>query len=200
MSAATNHGLSSTENARESSRGIASALHSLVGYALETGIHLWVRLTGKLVRKSDAPWLSAPIGGRERIGTEIYERVARDERLETRTPAGAGLLENFNSLRGPAFDPDAVHPAIRHFYEHAAEYKLEVWSEISLTGRFFLWLLVEFISRRMDQLNFPISSLEVAKGMTSEVVQLAEPGSGKIRYTGWLRRMKSSGRVIYAGL
>jgi len=63
-----------------------------------------------------------------------------------------------------------------------------------------LWLLVEFISRRMDQLNFPISSLEVAKGMTSEVVQLVEPASRQIVNTGWLRRLKSSRRVIYAGL
>ncbi len=93
-----------------------------------------------------------------------------------------------------------MHPDIRHFYEHAAEYQLDVWSEVSLIGRFFLWLLVEFISRRMDQLNFPISSLEVAKGMTSEVVQLVEPASGRIVNTGWLRRLKSSGRVIYAGL
>ena len=179
---------------------IGRVLHDTIGYCLETGIHIWVRLTGKLVRKSDAPWLWAPLGKRERIGTGIYERVAREEGLEMRTPANAGLLENFNLLRGPTFNPDSVHPAIRHFYEHAAEYKLEVWSEVSLTGRFFLWLLVEFISRRMDQLNFPISSLEVAKGMTSEVVQLIEPSTGKVRYTGWLRRLKSSGRVIYAGL
>jgi hypothetical protein len=73
-------------------------------------------------------------------------------------------------------------------------------TEVSLTGRFFLWLLVEFISRRMDQLNFPISSLEVAKGMSSEVVQLMERVSGRLAYTGWLRRLKSSGHVIYAGL
>jgi hypothetical protein len=77
---------------------------------------------------------------------------------------------------------------------------LEVWSEVSLAGRFFLWLLVEFISRRMDRLNFPISSLEVAKGMSSEVIQLLEPGSGRLIATGWLRRLKSSGNVIYAGL
>src|SRR5260370_35418861 len=52
----------------------------------------------------------------------------------------------------------------------------------------------------MDQLNFPISSLEVAKGMSSEVVQLIEPASGQIVYTGWLRRLKTCGKVIYAGL
>jgi hypothetical protein len=180
--------------------GLAGALHGFISFCLEGGIHLWVRLTGRLVRKSDAPWLAGPLGGRERIGAGIYERVAQAEGLLIRTPPNAGLLEHFNLLRGPNFNPDAVHPDIRHFYEHAAEYQLDVWSEVSLTGRFFLWLLVEFISRRMDQLNFPISSLAVAKGMTSEVVQLLEPASGRIVNTGWLRRLKSSGRVIYAGL
>src|SRR6266478_4467248 len=178
----------------------SGALHGLISFCLESGIHLWVQLTGKLVRKSDAPWLAGPLGGRERIGISIYERVARAEGLSILTPPDAGLLEHFNVLRGPNFNPDAVHPDIRHFYEHAAEYQLDVWSEVSLVGRFFLWLLVEFISRRMDQLNFPISSLEVAKGMTSEVVQLVEPASRQIVNTGWLRRLKSSGRVIYAGL
>src|SRR6266853_3121879 len=175
-------------------------LHGLISFCLESGIHLWVQLTGKLVRKSEAPWLAGPLGGRERIGTSIYERVAKAEGLLIRTPPDAGLLEHFNVLRGPNFNPDAVHPDIRHFYEHAAEYQLDVWSEVSLVGRFFLWLLVEFISRRMDQLNFPISSLEVAKGMTSEVVRLVNPTSSRIVNTGWLRRLKSSGRVIYAGL
>ena len=179
---------------------LSGALHELISFCLESGIHLWVRLTGRLVRKSEAPWLVGPLGGRERIGTGIYERVARAEGLSILTPPDAGLLEHFNVLRGPKFDPDAVHPEIRHFYEHAAEYQLDVWSEVSLVGRFFLWLLVEFISRRMDQLNFPISSLEVARGMTSEVVQLVEPATGQIVNTGWLRRLKSSGRVIYAGL
>ena len=120
--------------------------------------------------------------------------------LQIQVPLGAGLIPDFSSLRGPNFNPDAIHPAIRHFYEHTAAYRLEVWTEVALLGRFFLWLLVEFISRRMDQLNFPISSLELAKGMSSEVVQLLDPTSGRIVYTGWLRRLKSSDHVIYAGL
>jgi len=32
------------------------------------------------------------------------------------------------------------------------------------------------------------------------VVQLVDGASGQLRYTGWLRRLKSSGRVIYAGI
>src|SRR5947208_34815 len=172
----------------------------MIAFFLESGIQIWVRITGKRIREADAPWLRCPLGERGRIGTRIYERIARDENLQIQIPPGAGLIPDFDALRGPGFNPDAVHPAIRHFYEHAATYHLEVWTEVSLAGRFFLWLLVEFISRRMDQLNFPISSLEVAKGMSSEVIQLIEPGSGKLLYTGWLRRLKSSGRVIYAGV
>ena len=177
-----------------------SLLYDLIAFFLEGGIQIWVRITGKRIREADAPWLRCPLGERGRIGTGIYERIARDENLQIRVPAGAGLIPDFNVLRGPGFNPDAIHTAIRHFYEHAASYHLEVWTEVSLIGRFFLWLLVEFISRRMEQLNFPISSLEVAKGMNSEVVQLLDPSSGRLAYTGWLRRLKSSGHVIYAGL
>jgi hypothetical protein len=180
--------------------GFLGVAHSLVSFFLGGGIELWVRVTGRRVRHNDAPWLAAPLGEPGRIGTGIYERIAREEGLQVRIAPDAGPIPDFSVLRGPSFNPDVIRPEIRHFYEHEAQYQLEVWSEVSFIGRFFLWLLVEFISRRMDQLNFPVSSLEVAKGMTSQVVQLIEPSSGRVVHTGWLRRLKSSGKVIYAGL
>jgi hypothetical protein len=167
---------------------------------MEWFIELIVRVTGRRMQKNDAAWLECFLGKPGLIGTGIYERIAAESGLHIRAPKDAGLLASFAALRGPKFDPYAIRPEIRDFYEHAAQYQLEVWTEVSLTGRFFLWLLVEFISRRMDQLNFPISSLEVAKGMTSEVIQLFDPTSGTTVATGWLRRLKSSGSVIYAGI
>lgn len=180
--------------------GFLGAIYAIVSFFLEEGIHAWVRLTGKRIRNGEQPWLDAPLGEKGRIGTAIYERIAQAEHLASRVPPAAELIPDFNALRGPTFDPSAIHLEIRHFYEHAAQYHLDVWTEVSLTGRFFLWLLVEFISRRMDQLNFPISSLEVARGMSSQIVQLIDPQTNTIKYTGWLRRLKSSGHVIYAGL
>jgi hypothetical protein len=156
-------GLKAAPPARPAS-GVLSMLHNAIGISLEWGIELLVRLTGKRVPKIDAPWLSCFLGSPGRIGTGIYERIAGEAGLKIEVPEDAGLIPDFNALRGPSFNPYAIRAEIRHFYEHAAQYQLEVWSEVSLTGRFFLWLLVEFISRRMDQLNFPISSLEVAKG------------------------------------
>jgi hypothetical protein len=180
--------------------GFLGAIYAVIAFLLEEGINAWVHLTGKRIRNGAEPWLDAPLGEKGRIGTGIYERIAQAEHLDSRVPPDAGLIPDFDVLRGPSFDPSVIHPDIRHFYEHAAQYHLDVWTEVSLTGRFFLWLLVEFISRRMDQLNFPISSLEVARGMSSQIVQLIEAQSGAIKYTGWLRRLKSSGLVIYAGL
>jgi len=174
--------------------------YSGFAFLLELFIEVMVRVTGRRMRRSDAPWLRCYLGKPGLIGTGVYQRIAQEEHLQLRNSPHAGLIPDFGALHGPSFDPDAVHPRIRHFYEHAAEYQMEVWSEVYFVGRFFLWVLVEFLSRRMDQLNFPISSLEVAKGMASEVIQLIEPGSGKLLYTGWLRRLKSSGRVIYAGV
>ena len=167
---------------------------------MEWFIELLVRVTGKRVSKAEAPWLDCFLGAPGLIGSGIYERIAAESGLRIRAPKDAGLISDFNTLRGPSFNPHTIRPEIRDFYEHAASYQLEVWTEVSLTGRFFLWLLVEFISRRMDQLNFPISSLEVAKGMSSEILQLYDPKSGTVAATGWLRRLKSSGNVIYAGI
>ena len=51
----------------------------------------------------------------------------------------------------------------------------------------------------MNQLNFPVSSLELAGGMTSEILPMYS-ASGERVYTGWLRRIAQDGRVIYTGL
>jgi hypothetical protein len=101
-------------------------------------------------------------------------------------------------LRGPDFDPSQLRPEVRDFYEHTSRYRLEAWSDVSLSTRLFLWVLVTFVSRRMDQLNFPLSPLDLSAGMTSEIIEITR--RGKRLYAGWLRRMKSTGHVIYAGL
>jgi hypothetical protein len=185
---------------REGRKGLLGAVHVAIGRLLEIIIEWMVIVLGRRVSLAEAPWLSAPLGDSVLIGAGIYEQIARDEHLEMRIVPDAGLIGDFDTLRGPTFDPSIVHPRIRHFYEHASQYQLEAWSEVALVGQFFLWLLVEFISQRMDQLNFPISPLEMARGMTSQVIQLREASSGRLVYTGWLRKLKSSGMVMFAGI
>src|SRR5262249_12836412 len=88
---------------------------------------------------------------------------------------------------------------IRDFYEHTSCYRLEAWSDAPVPTRPFLWALTTFVSQRMDQLNFPVSSLELAGGMTSDVLPMVD-SAGRHAYTGWLRRLAGADRVVYTGL
>lgn len=176
-----------------------SSLSSLVGSVVAVGIRVWVRVGGRAVTGKEAPWLVVPVGGRGKIGAGFYALLARREKLTLRESSDAGLLPDFGALRGPEFEPDRVHPQIRDFYEHTQLYRMEVWSEAGLWTRLFLWGLTRFVSQNMDQLNFPVSSLELSRGMSSEVLPFYD-AKGRRIYTGWLRRLKANGRVIYTGL
>src|ERR1700704_4190440 len=66
--------------------GKSFALYDLVAFFLEGGIQVWVRITGKRIREADCPWLGCPMGERGRIGTGIYERIAREEGLQIQVP------------------------------------------------------------------------------------------------------------------
>jgi hypothetical protein len=178
---------------------MVSMLAQAIGGASAGAIRQWVHLTGKQVSAREARWLDCPMGPPGRIGAEFYEYLAEREGLRILPAPDAGLLPCFDDLRGPHFDPARVRPEVRDFYEHTACYRLEAWSEAALSTRFFLWGLTTFISRRMDQLNFPVSSLEMAGGMTSDILPMADSGGQRL-YTGWLRRLTVGDRVIYTGL
>jgi hypothetical protein len=170
-----------------------------IGGMTAAGIRTGVRLAGRCVARRDATWLDCPMGPQGRIGGAFYARLAQSERLTIRTAEGDGLLPDFDALRGSGFDPDRVCPEVRDFYEHTSSYRLEAWSEAPLHSRPFLWALTKFVSRPMDQLNFPVSSLELAGGMTSEILPMYSE-SGERVHTGWFRRLAGDGRVIYTGL
>jgi hypothetical protein len=126
-----------------------------------------------------------------RIGSEFYTQLAEAQRLKFLPATDHCLLPEFAALRGAGFDPTRVCPQVRDFYEHTSCYDLVVWSEAPVLTRFFLWGLTKFVSRRMDQLNFPVSSLELAGGMTNDILPMVSE-SGERVYTGWLRRFAKS--------
>jgi hypothetical protein len=135
---------------------VVTFLAEMIGRATAAGIRQWVRMTGRRIARRDAPWLDCPMGPPGRIGAEFYNYLAERENLRIQGAPDAGLLPRFDALRGPDFDPDRVCPEVRDFYEHTSCYRLEAWSEAGLPTRFFLWGLTTFVSRRMDQLNFPV--------------------------------------------
>lgn len=173
-------------------------IRAIVGRIGEAVIYSLLWLFGRRVRKSDVPWLTGPVGG-DHIGDRPYEETAAAEGLHLERHAeSGGLIPCFDVLRSEDFDPDRVHPQIRDFYEGTAGFTIDTWSTTYFPARIALWLLVQTISRRVDQLNFPLDGLESARGMESEIVLLRRE-DGTIKYTGWFRRLRQSGRSIYTG-
>ena len=154
-------------------------------------------LLGRRIDSSTVPWLDGPIGP-PRIGAGFHRSVAAQSGLEVRTGPDLGLLPDCSALDGDAFDSSRLHASVRDFYEHTSRYHLDVWSQWSPLFWPFGWMLINFISREMEQLNFPMYPLETARGMTSEVEQLVDK-SGRVAFTSWLRRNLGSGMVIYSG-
>jgi hypothetical protein len=154
-------------------------------------------LFGRRVDRSSVPWLDGPTGP-PRIGAAFHRSIASEGGMEIRTGRDLGLLPDCAALDGRDFDSHRMHPSVRDFYEHTGRYHLDVWSQWSPLFWPFGWMLINFISRRMEQLNFPMYPLETAQGMTSEVEQLVQP-DGKVAFTSWLRRNLGTGMVIYSG-
>lgn len=170
------------------------------GYLTDWATQKWVRLTGRTVNLEAAPWLQGEIGDTNRIGETYFEKLAQSSRFKVNVnPKGAGLIEDFSILRSDTFSPEEIHPRIIDFYEHTTLYDLDVWTKWCGVFKPLGWLMATLFSRRLQQLNMPISTLDTSRGMTSDIIQLIDE-SGMIVGTGWLRKLIATRSVIYAGI
>jgi hypothetical protein len=159
----------------------------------------WVRATGKRISLADHPWLDGPVGNTRVIGKQFFTRYAEQHGLEVREGDHQGLLENFSDLSEIGTDLSNVSSAVKHFYERTSQYELDAWSEWHGLFRPFGRALAVLFSRRLQQLNIPLSPLDSSKGMSSSVLQLRDPRSGKLVQAAWIRELHATRNVLYAG-
>lgn len=175
-------------------------IKSTPGLFIQWFFRTWVRAFGKKVTGDEAQWLDGPTGSVDRIGANFYQNLSHDSGLSLRiNEPNSGLMKDFQKLAGPSFDPQLIDQRVRDFYERTSNYRLDVWSHWSLLFRPLGWLLVSLVSRRIEQLNLPISPLDTSRGMSSDVIQLLDKQSNEIVYTCWLRKVIATGDVVYAG-
>ena len=169
------------------------------GYLTDWVTQRWVQITGRTVDLSVEKWLDGPIGKPTGIGENYFDELALESGLEIlKNQAGAGLIE-FAQLDGANFKAADVQPEVVDFYEHTSNYDLDAWGQWCGLFRPFGTLLAFIFSRRLQQLNVPLSSLDTSHGVTSEIVQLTDADSGAICYTAWIRKIIGTGNVLYAG-
>ncbi len=170
------------------------------GYLFDWVTQKWVCLTGRVVDLKSESWIQGPIGDTREIGETYFERLAQSQKFKLNiNPVDAGLIEEFAVLESSTFSSQELHPKIVDFYEHTTKYNLDVWSQWSGLFKPFGWLLAFIFSRRLQQLNLPISSLDTSRGITSDIIQLTDE-AGSTVWTGWLRKLIATNSVIYAGI
>ncbi len=170
------------------------------GYLADWITQRWVQFTGRRVRFSNLPWLDGPVGDTRGIGRTFFETYATRHGLRAvRSSTPRGLRLHFRELAGPHFDPGQVHPAVARFYEETSEYTLDAWSQWCGAFRPFGSLLALLFSRRLQQLNVPLSPLDTSHGITSEVVELRDAATGDRVAAVWIRELIGTQNLLYAG-
>lgn len=169
------------------------------GHAVDWITQRWVELTGRRLEVSAIPWLAGPNGSVHRIGADFFERWGEANGFSTRAPTPEdGLLDGLEALRGPGFDPNAVHPLIDAFYSRTASFDLVITSRWSGPFRFLGWIISRVFARRLAQLNMPLSNHELTGGVGSRIVKLCD-SNGEVCHTGWVRTALDTGHPVFVG-
>jgi hypothetical protein len=159
----------------------------------------WVKTTGRKINPETDEWLIGPIGDEEIIGDQFIRNLVQNEHLNysSNTP-NTGLLENISDLDFTQNELDTLNKQVVDFYVNTSNYDFEIWSEWKSFFKPFGKALSLIFSKRLQQLNLPLNSLDSSKGIKSEIIKLSD--KGVIKWTIWYRKLKTSNDVIYAGI
>jgi hypothetical protein len=160
-----------------------------------------VTLLAERVPAEDLPFV-VPREARTRfVGTGYVRELA--EVLGGRYVADApdvGIVASVDDLAGPAFDPAAVDPRVREFYEHTTRFTLDIDPEWRLWVRPGYLLYRTVVARPLGQANVPMNQREAQRGIRSRIDTISVPGTGTEMVRGWIRSFTDTDEPIYVGI
>lgn len=107
-----------------------------------------------------------------------------------------GLCDDLSSYSGLDFEPQQVDPTVRRFYEHTADYDLDItpdWNVLFFPAArlYKLW------SAWFGQMNFPLPGNKSEESMSSRILRLRDDRDGRSNVRAWVRAFAGSGRTLY---
>jgi hypothetical protein len=160
-----------------------------------------VSLLADRVPASELPFV-VPREARTRyVGTGYVARLAEELGGSYVADApDAGIVSSLDELAGPDFDPAAVDPLVREFYEHTTRFRLDVDPEWRLWVRPGYLLYRTLVARQLGQANVPMNQRETQRGVRSRIDTITLPGSGAVGVRGWIRSYADTDEPIYVGI
>jgi hypothetical protein len=160
-----------------------------------------VSLLAERVKAEDLPFV-VPREARSRyVGTAYVRELA--EVLGGRYVAGApdvGIVASVDELAGPEFDPAAIDPRVREFYEHTTRFALDIDPEWRLWVRPGYLLYRTLVARPLGQANVPMNQRETQRGIRSRIDTITLPDSDAVAVRGWIRSFADTDEPIYVGI
>lgn len=160
-----------------------------------------IRLLEERIATDDVSY-AVPLAERQGyVGVDYLQRHA-DEIGGTfeRGPSDIGIIDDFDELAGPGFDPALTHHLVREFYEHTSRFHL------SITPLWRPWMRVPYLlyrstlARPIGQANAPFNLEEAADGVLSWIDTLDLDGDGRPEFRAWVRAYAETMEPMYVGI
>jgi hypothetical protein len=159
-----------------------------------------VSLLAHEVDAADLPFVVPLVARTRYVGTAYVRDLADVLGGEYRADvADVGIVASLDKLVGPEFDPSAVDPRIREFYEHTTRFTLDIVPRWRLWVRPGYLLYRTFVARPIGQANVPMNQRETQRGVRSRIDTINAP-DGIIAVRGWIRSFVDSDEPIYVGV
>ncbi len=151
---------------------------------------LFVALVVGVRRARDVPL--SPLVARGRVGSDYLQR----HDVTTGKPK-SGEMDDMADYARNDFDPEAVHPAVRRFYEHTADYDLSYRVRWHRGFRLGASLAVRLM-RRIEQLNLPGPADSGTRTLSSRIVGVGADDDPRDGARAWIRTDESGTAVFVA--
>jgi hypothetical protein len=159
-----------------------------------------VRIMGERMPRDQARYVVPFAEVTGHVGVDYLERHARAIGARfTRSPFDIGIIDNLESLRGPTFDPDLVHPLVREFYEHTSRFTLSIYPEWKRWMRLPYRIYRNTVAKPLGQANAPFEIDEVQRGVVSWIDTIDVDDDGVADFRAWIRAY-ADGEPIYVGI
>jgi hypothetical protein len=160
-----------------------------------------VSLLAERVREEDLPFV-VPLEARSRyVGTGYVKALAEVlGGTYTGDASDVGIVASLDELAGPEFDPDAIDPRVREFYEHTTRFTLDIIPEWRLWVRPGYLLYRTFVARPLGQASVPMNQREALRGMRSRIDTISLDRDDVVAVRGWIRSFADTDEPIYVGI
>ena len=186
--------------------GAAAAAITMLAYRTTSALlfrDAQVSLLADRVPPQDLPFVVPRAARTNYVGTG-YLRDLADQLGGTYAAdvADIGIIASLDELAGPDFDPAAVHPLVREFYEHTTRFRLDIDPRWRTWIRPGYLLYRSLVARPLGQANVPMNQRDIERGVRSRIDTITRPDAAGRPETirCWIRSYADTDDPIYVGI